>query len=314
MFNNLDKKSGGDDMMLVGAINPFLTKGQWYKGNLHTHTTNSDGRLSLEQIISSYKGRGYDFLGITDHEKVNDIDEHSTVNPLLIRGIEIICGCSKIGEPYHILGIGLKKTVKLPDDVSAQKVINMIRVQQGIIIIAHPYWSGLTFGDVLPLKGILGIEVFNTHCRNGIGKGFSAVHWDDLLARGKNLYGFASDDTHCQEDIGQGWIMVKAKSLSVTNILVAIKKGQFYSTCGPIIRDIVFKDNIVAVRCSEAAVINFVCDSFRGKSFHSKDGKLMTSASYDLLGQEAYLRIEVIDVNGKPAWSQPLFYKGTRTV
>jgi len=33
-----------------------------------------------------------------------------------------------------------------------------------------------------------------------------------------------------------------------------------------------------------------------------------------LLGQEGYLRIEVIDVNGKPAWSQPLFYKGTRTV
>jgi hypothetical protein len=45
MFNNLNKKSGEDDIMLVGAINPFLTKGQWYKGNLHTHTTNSDGRL-----------------------------------------------------------------------------------------------------------------------------------------------------------------------------------------------------------------------------------------------------------------------------
>ena len=300
--------------MLVGAINLFLTKGQWYKGNLHTHTTNSDGRLSLEQIISSYKGRGYDFLGITDHEKVTDIDEHSTVNPLLIRGIEVVCGCSEIGELYHILGIGLKKMVELPDGVSAQKVINMIRVQQGITIIAHPYWSGLTFGDVLPLKGILGIEVFNASCHNGIGKGFSAVHWDDLLARGKNLYGFASDDTHFQENIGQGWIMVKAKSLSVTDILSAIKKGQFYSTRGPIIRDIVFKDNIVAVRCSEAAVINFICDSSRGKSFHSEDGKLMTSASYDLLGQEGYLRIEVIDVNGKPAWSQPLFYKGTRTV
>jgi len=314
MFNNLDKRSGEDDTMLVVAINPFLTKGQWYKGNLHTHTTNSDGRLSLEQIISSYKGRGYDFLGITDHEKVTDIDEHSTVNPLLIKGIEIACGCSEIGEPYHILGIGLKKMVELLDGVSAQKVINMIRVQQGIAIIAHPYWSGLTFGDVLPLKGILGIEVFNTSCHNGIGKGFSAVHWDDLLARGRNLYGFASDDTHFQENIGQGWIMVKAKSLSVTDILSAIKNGQFYSTRGPIIRDIVFKDNIVAVRCSEAAVINFICDSSRGKSFHSEDGKLMTSASYDLLGQEGYLRIEVIDVNGKPAWSQPLFYKGTRTI
>jgi len=289
MFNNLDKKSGEDDTMLVGAINLFLTKGQWYKG------------------------RGYDFLGITDHEKVTDIDEYSTVNPLLIKGIEIACGCSEIVELYHILGIGLKKMVELPDGVSAQKIIDMIRVQQGITIIAHPYWSGLTFGDLLPFKGILGIEVFNGGCHNGIGKGFSAVHWDDLLARGKNLYGFASDDTHSWEDIGQGWIMVKAKSLSITDILSAIKKGQFYSTRGPIIRDIVFKDNIVAVRCSEAAVINFICDGFYGKSFHSEDGKLMTSASYDLLGQEGYLRIEVIDVNGKSAWSQPLFYKGTKT-
>jgi predicted metal-dependent phosphoesterase TrpH len=84
--------------------------------------------------------------------------------------------CSEIGELYHILGIGLKKMVELPDGVSAQKVINMIRVQQGITIIAHPYWSGLTFSDVLPLKEILGIEVFNARCHNDIGKGFSAVH------------------------------------------------------------------------------------------------------------------------------------------
>ena len=53
--------------------NPFSIKGNWYKGNLHTHTTNSDGELSPEDVISSYRKKGYDFLVITDHNKLTHL-------------------------------------------------------------------------------------------------------------------------------------------------------------------------------------------------------------------------------------------------
>ncbi len=300
--------------MLVGATNPFSTNGQWYKGNLHTHTTDSDGELSPKQIISCYKERGYDFLGITDHNKVTYVEEYSTSSPLLIRGIEISCGHSEIGEPYHIVAVGLEGIVELPEKVPVQEVIDILRDQRGIVFLAHPYWSALTLHDMLPLRGILGIEVFNTMCLREIGKGVSAVYWDDLLAHGKNLCGFAVDDTHGQEDVGYGWVMVKAESLSARNVLSAIKEGRFYSSCGPIIENIVLENNIVTVSCSEVEVINFICADHRGVSFHSEDRTLLTGASYELSGEEMYLRVEAIDVQGKTAWCQPLSCQEVKTV
>ncbi len=103
--------------------------------------------------------------------------------------------------------VGLEGNVELPEKVPVQEVIDILQDQQGIVFLGHPYWSGLTLHDILPLKGILGIEVFNTCCLRGIGKGVSAIHWDDLLAHRKNLYGFAVDDSHLQEDIVHGWII-----------------------------------------------------------------------------------------------------------
>ena len=40
---------------------------RWYKGNLHTHTTRSDGRKSPEEVADLYREQGYDFLALTDH-------------------------------------------------------------------------------------------------------------------------------------------------------------------------------------------------------------------------------------------------------
>jgi len=328
--------------------NDIVAKGQWFKGNLHTHTTNSDGKLSVEQLANSYKGRGYDFLAITDHAKVSGVDEYSISDFLLLNGVEICGGCSEIGELYHITVVGLKETVKVMNKLTnklakeismedLQEMIDLTRTQGGIAWLAHPYWSGLTLKDIVALKRILAIEVFNISCSN-IGKEFSTVHWDNLLAHGTGLYGFAVDDAHYHDDIGQGWIMVKAESLSMGNILSAIKEGHFYSTCGPLIEDVSLKDSRVVVNCSEAVKINFICDGPHGASIVSDEAKFMvkatyklsdqerylridrssaasilsdderfiTKAAYKLSDQQKYLRVEVIDSQGKSAWSQPI--------
>jgi predicted metal-dependent phosphoesterase TrpH len=53
--------------------NPFKIEGKWYKGNLHTHTTNSDGAWSSDRVVDEYVSNGYDFLFVTDHWKVTDV-------------------------------------------------------------------------------------------------------------------------------------------------------------------------------------------------------------------------------------------------
>jgi len=45
---------------------------RWYRGNLHTHTTNSDGDESPEFVANGYDTNGYDFLAITDHNFVRN--------------------------------------------------------------------------------------------------------------------------------------------------------------------------------------------------------------------------------------------------
>jgi len=46
---------------------PFDRPGRFLRGNLHTHSTASDGRLSPEEVCEHYRLAGYDFLALTDH-------------------------------------------------------------------------------------------------------------------------------------------------------------------------------------------------------------------------------------------------------
>ena len=46
---------------------PFEQPGQFWRGNLHTHSNRSDGDLPPEQVVRWYQEAGYDFLAITDH-------------------------------------------------------------------------------------------------------------------------------------------------------------------------------------------------------------------------------------------------------
>ena len=72
--------------------NPFEAEGSWFKGNVHTHTTNSDGHMTPEQIVLRYREAGYDFLSITDHGVLMDTRELSRPDLLMIPGEEICAG------------------------------------------------------------------------------------------------------------------------------------------------------------------------------------------------------------------------------
>ena len=69
--------------------NPFRQPGQWYRGNTHSHSTESDGQLSMSDRFAAYREAGYDFLVLTDHRKVNDVSAYSTSDFLAISGSEV---------------------------------------------------------------------------------------------------------------------------------------------------------------------------------------------------------------------------------
>ena len=291
-------------------MNPFGTEGKWYKGNLHTHTTNSDGDLSPEETANWYKKRGYDFLAITDHWKISQIEESSS-KFLFIKGVEIGVQKAELGQSYHLVCLDISDVSGLEEEVPVQEAIDIVKRKGGDVILGHPYWSFLTINDLILLKGILGMEVFNSCCDLGIGKGLSSVHWDDILIRGKRPLGFAVDDAHHFTaepfDAGKGWIMVKAETLNKENILQAIKEGNFYSSCGPVIKDITLEGNNIKVSSSPAKRINFVCNDAKGKVFRAEEGKFLNEVQFSFQNGVDYVRVECIDEKGKVAWSNPFF-------
>ena len=161
--------------------NPFGMEGNWYKGNLHTHTNNSDGELSIEEVLDGYKKHNYDFLAITDHNKVTEVEGYSRKDFLVLPGIEIEVDKSSLETPYHLVGINIKKEIEIPPDpkvrqqIKVQKGINLLKENGCMVILAHPYWSGLTMEELFSLEGPLGIEVYNSTCLRGIGKGLSSI-------------------------------------------------------------------------------------------------------------------------------------------
>ena len=62
---------------------------KYFKANLHTHSTFSDGRFTVEQIKEEYKKRGYSVVAFTDHEHLIDHSYLNDQNFLAITACEV---------------------------------------------------------------------------------------------------------------------------------------------------------------------------------------------------------------------------------
>jgi hypothetical protein len=157
------------------------------------------------------------------------------------------------------------------------------------------------------------VEVFNTGCHYEIAKGYSAVHWDDMLNRDRRIWGFAVDDSHHYpgdrhpSDTATAWVMVKAQELSREALLESLRAGLFYSSWGPTIESVAAADGVVTVRTSPVKEISFVAQRWAGASFSAPEGETIAEASFMLRGHEEYVRVECRDAEGRWAWSNPMF-------
>lgn len=293
----------------------FTKDGIWLKGNLHCHTTVSDGVLTPSEIAEAYCKRGYDFLAITDH---NLYVKHSDlpVAPLLLMGVEHDLAYSK-NKCTHIVGTGIAEREKtlydcrkyMPGELTDQGLIDMMQGDGQFVILAHPIWSRMEPEEVRVLTGFHAIEVYNNGCENLCHAGHGEVYWDMLLRSGKKVYGVATDDTHKPWDMFGGWICVKAKEKSYNAIMDALFAGQFYASSGPEIEDFGVDGNEVYVFCSPCKEIHFVTYPPRGKSYFAEKNESLERLCYTRKGGEKYVRVECIDNNGRVAWTNPIFFE-----
>jgi DNA polymerase (family 10) len=100
----LREDRGEVDLALAHKL-PRIVQLKDYRGDLHSHTTASDGTASIEQMAEAALARGYEYLAITDHSKSSVIANGLSVERLLkhvkeihrvgdrIKGITLLAGC-----------------------------------------------------------------------------------------------------------------------------------------------------------------------------------------------------------------------------
>ncbi len=290
-------------------VNPFEAEGKWYKANLHTHTTASDGKCELEERVEQYRANGYDVLAITDHGVVSDATHLGTDDFLVLDGVELTVTPFENGRFYHLLCINTPSDLSFPGDLSPNFLIFHLKTQGAECLIAHPYWSGNTLPELLYLEGHVGIEVFNAGCQN-IGKAYSSVHWDDMLEAGVEALAIAVDDVHSAGDyldLFGGWTMLKMQELSPQAVLEALRTGCYYSSSGAEILDFCVTEGMARLRCEDALEIHLMASAWHGCSLYAGDGPPLTEAHVNVDSDWKYIRAEIVNARGKRAWANPIF-------
>jgi hypothetical protein len=118
--------------MSVRIRHPYGS-GTWLKGNLHAHTTNSDGTRSPQECVEAYAALGYDFLMISDHDRFTD---PAALDP---KGLILIPGYELTANGPHLLHVGAPDRLDpVPD---RQEVINAAARLGSITIMCHPNWE-----------------------------------------------------------------------------------------------------------------------------------------------------------------------------
>lgn len=299
--------------------------GTWFKGNLHTHTLNSDGDSTPDDVVRWYREHGYNFVAITDHNYFTNVDGLNALHGaggkfIVIKGEEVT---DRFGDkPIHVNGLNPSGFITPPGGRSVvamvQNMIDAIRAARGVPSINHPNFGWAISADELgQVQRTKLFEVFNGHptVNNLGGGGVPGLEetWDRILSSGKLLYGIAVDDAHSfkrPEDKtvprpGTGWVWVRVPRLEPRAIVDALERGDFYSSTGV---------EMQAIDVSASALTLTVRQERSSKyriQFIGRQGRVLVEsttspATYTFKGDEGYVRAKVIESNGKLAWIQPV--------
>lgn len=272
--------------------NPYRFGGSLsLKGQLHCHTTNSDGVDSPEDVVTAYKNAGYDFVAITDHNYI-------TPDP----GVPGIIFIQSTEETYetHVTAYDVDE---LSGEKSPQDIINFEVSKGKICSIAHSNWSirNIDKNELVGFYDYNFTEIFNGLISYYADTADDKV--DAVLTSGKRLFYIATDDCHnVSHYFNKGWVVVHTDTASKEAILDNLRKGNFYASTGNDILISVIGDTITATS-TESSNILFI--GMGGKVLKSTTG---TTASYTIKGNEMYVRVKSIkESDGTIAWAQPIF-------
>lgn len=248
----------------------------YFRANLHCHSTISDGSKTPEQLKADYKAHGYSILSLTDHEVFIPHNDMSDDDFLMLNGYEIGVN-SDDGRVCHLCLVSLEKDNDVqvcyhrseyiggnpakhrseihfdetkPDFVReyTPECINEI-IKTGVennffVTYNHPVWSLESYPEYMSFNGMNAMEIMNYASVVAGWDDDNGHCYEDMLRGGKRLFCIGADDNHnrvpdTNPKCGSygGYIMVAAPSLTYEAVAKALKNGDFYAAYGDYMRN-----------------------------------------------------------------------------
>jgi len=295
---------------------PFDTTGTWYRGNIHSHSSKSDGLLSPADVVNAYRERDYDFLAITDHFldrysfPVTDTSCFRSSDFTTILGAEMHVHGLQNGIIWDLLAIGLP--LDFPPHEAHETDLDLAKraaATGAFVAIPHPGWNGVVHSDGERLiEAVDAIEIYNEGHTLDSDRGSGWFLADSLATAGHRFSTFAADDAHFKLDRFDrfgGWINVRAESLDPESLLAAMKRGHYYASTGATIRNVEIRETEIVVETNPAIGIML---GGAGTVRQYVRGDNLTRATFNrAMFQSAFFRVIVIESHNRKAWSSPIW-------
>lgn len=179
---------------------------------LHNHTNESDGSLSVNELINHMIDNKVDVVAITDHNTISGYEKCEQILKNSNFPIEVIYGVEITTYYGHILCLNLKEYVNW-EDINYNKpeiFFERIRNHGGLVGIAHPFSKGAPFAkgckwemDISDYSLVDFIEIFNNS--ESILVNEKALNlWEELVIGGEKLAMTTGMDLHGKGNLNEG--------------------------------------------------------------------------------------------------------------
>ncbi|MBW8351842.1 CehA/McbA family metallohydrolase [Bacillus sp. IITD106] len=223
---------------------------KWYRGDFHTHTIFSDGKMTRGGNIESAQKQHLDFFVATEHNIVHT--SWAGEGLLIIPGVEV----TTTNGHWNVLGLRKWPDIRssllngsLLTEAGTKRLFQEMRNTGALCSVNHPFLSpwAWQFADI-PLSMIDSIEIWNdpTYKDNPIATEHALNFWSNVWNEGYKITGIGGSDSHLLPHesytdegppslIGDPATHVRAQNLSASAILKGVKQGKVFVSRGPFI-------------------------------------------------------------------------------
>ena len=236
----------------------------WRACELHTHTYNSDGSQTLEELCRKAKAFGLEFLALTDHNTSSGIYENT---PQLQREtLPVHVGIEWTTFFGHMVVLGAKKYVDWRDAVPSNidEKMKAVRAAHGVIGVAHPFrlgapmccgchWNFLVRDWSLPHYMEIWSGPFPTLREEAV---LALEFWNKKLDEGNHLTPSYGRDWHSDPETPRPFACTmlgfKDDRITEEGAFDALRSGRTHVTLGPLV-DLTVCANGNIYTCGESA-------------------------------------------------------------